>query len=165
MQRDDAWLAKVRAHLMTWPREKLIGWLQWNDGNGIWSDEDMIANDMEPMTVKDAVEQVMMFVEENRETPEEMMQGSLEANPDRYPKHDQFDPWLRGSPMPKAQAKGYDALRSKDPAAAQSLKDMLGADVHAVVIDVDGPDGYTVTHPTSGETWEYDGANDMWMEV
>lgn len=95
MERDAKWLAHERARLLTWPREKLIGWLEWNDANGIWSDEDMIANDMDPMTVEDAVDQVMVFVEENLETPEEMMGASLEKNPGRYPKPAEFDPWLK----------------------------------------------------------------------
>lgn len=95
MERDQAWLESEYQRLMTWPREKLIGWLVWNDANGVWTDEDMIANDMDPMTVEDAVEQIMMFVEENRETPEEMMGTSLAINPDRYPNHREFDPWLK----------------------------------------------------------------------
>jgi hypothetical protein len=95
MKRDENWLASERARLLTWDREKLIGWLQWNDPNGIWSDEAMVANDMDPMTVEDAVEQVMPFVEETLETPEEMMYGSLKANPNRYPKPAEFDPWLK----------------------------------------------------------------------
>lgn len=70
-------------------------WLQWNDPNGIWSDDDMVANDMDPMTVEDAVDQIMPFVEETGETPEEMMHGSLAANPGRYPKPAEFDPWLK----------------------------------------------------------------------
>lgn len=95
MERDANWLASERARLLTWDRKKLIGWLQWNDPNGIWSDDDMVANDMDPMSVEDAVDQVMPFVEENMETPEEMMRGSLKANPGRYPKPAEFDPWLK----------------------------------------------------------------------
>jgi hypothetical protein len=95
MERDQAWLESERQRLLAWPREKLIGWLQWNDPNGIWSDKDMVANDMDPMTVDEAVEQVMVFVEETMETPEEMMRGSLDANPARYPKPQEFDPWLK----------------------------------------------------------------------
>ncbi len=95
MERDEQWVEAVRADLMTWDRQKLIDWLCWNDANGIWTDEDMVANDMDPMTVEDAVEQVMPFVEETRETPEEMMKGSLEANPGRYPFPDQFDRFLK----------------------------------------------------------------------
>lgn len=166
MERDDKWLAKVRADLLTWPREKLIGWLQWNDANGIWSDEDMLANDMDPMTVEDAVDQVMMFVEENRETPEEMMKGSLDANPGRYPKPAEFDPWLKGSgDLPnQPRPDSFAALLKKDPAAGRSLHDMLGGETKDVVVE-DGPNGYLVTHKDTGETWEYDGANDMWLEV
>lgn len=164
MNRDDKWLASERARLLTWPREKLIGWLQWNDGNGIWSDEDMIANDMDPMTVEDAVEQVMAFVSEDFRTPEEMMSGSLEANPDRYPKPAQFAPWLQDAPMPAATPTAFDQLKAKDPTAARSLIDMLGRDVVNVTFE-DGPTGYLVTHKDTGETWEYDGADDIWLEV
>lgn len=164
MERDANWLASERQRLLTWPREKLIGWLQWNDGNGIWSDEDMIANDMDPMTVEDAVEQVMAFVEENRETPEEMMGGSLEKNPDRYPKPAEFDPWLKGAPMPPAKPRDFDMLKAKDRVAAASLRDMLGSDTINVEFE-DGPGGYLVRHKDTGEVWEYDGANDVWLEV
>ncbi len=88
-------LEGVRARLMTWPREKLIGWLQWNDPNGIWTDKDMEANDMDPMSVEEAVDQIMAFVEDNGETPEDMMGASLEANPSRYPQPSQFDKFLK----------------------------------------------------------------------
>ena len=93
-ERDDAWLQAEEQRLLKWPREKLIGWLQWNDGNGIWSDEDMIRNDMDPMTVEDAVEQVMEFVREDMLSPEEMMSGSLASNPGRYPEPAEFDPFI-----------------------------------------------------------------------
>ena len=75
--RGDDWLASERKRLLaTWSRKDLISWLVWNDPNGIWTDKDMIANDMDPMTQEDAVEQVMEFVKDNRETPEEMKIGS-----------------------------------------------------------------------------------------
>lgn len=95
MERDASWLFDEHDRLLTWPRQKLIDWLCWNDANGIWTDEDMIANDMDPMTVEDAVDQIMPFVEENLETPEEMMAGSLKANPTRYPQPSQFDRFLK----------------------------------------------------------------------
>ncbi len=84
MERDDRWLEAERARLMTWDRLQLIDWLQWVDPNGIWSDEDMVANDMDPMDVAEAVDQVMTFVRDNMETPEEMMGSSAAANPGRY---------------------------------------------------------------------------------
>lgn len=166
-QAEDAWLQAEEQRLLKWPRQKLIGWLQWNDGNGIWSDEDMIRNDMDPMTVEDAVEQVMKFVRENMETPEEMMGGSLDSNPGRYPKPDAFDPWLKGTPMPpRAGPKKLDIadLMRNDPDAADGLVDMLGSDADNVDIE-DGPGGYLVRHPHTGEMWEYDGANGFWVEV
>ena len=166
MERDDAWVQSEEQRLMTWPREKLIGWLEWNDANGIWSDKDMIANDMDPMTVADAVEQVMNFVRENLESPEEMMGGSLAANPGRYPKPDEFDPWLKGSPMPPARTKKLDIadLMRNDPDAADGLVEMLGDEADTVEIE-DGPGGYLVRHPKTGEMWEYDGANGFWVEI
>jgi hypothetical protein len=89
-------LAAERDRLMrTWSRQKLIDWLCWNDPNGLWRDKDMIANDMDPMSQDEAVDEVMAYVEEEDETPEEMMQGSLKANPQRYPKPEEFDRFLK----------------------------------------------------------------------
>lgn len=89
-------LAAVRHELMTtWDRKKLIDWLCWNDANGIWTDKDMLANDMDPMSQEEAVDQIMAFVEETGETPEGMMQGSLDSVPGRYPDHSQFDRFLK----------------------------------------------------------------------
>jgi hypothetical protein len=84
MERDADWLERVRHGLLVWDRDDLIDWLVWVDPNGIWSDEDMLRDDMDPMSVEDAVDCVMQFVEETHETPEEMMHGSREANPGRY---------------------------------------------------------------------------------
>ena len=85
-------LAAERHRLMTtWSRDDLIDWLVWNDPNGIWTDEDMVANDMDPMSQEEAIDQVMSFVQDNMETPEEMMGASLRANPGRYPKPEEFD--------------------------------------------------------------------------
>jgi len=166
MERDQAWLESERQRLMTWPREKLIGWLQWNDPNGVWSDEDMLADDMDPMTVEDAVEQVMMFVEETGESPEEMMQGSLSANPGRYPKPAEFDPWLKNTPMPPLPPKALDVkwLMRKDPDAFDSLIEMMGSEADELELE-DAPDGYLARHPRTGEVWEYDGANGFWVEA
>lgn len=89
-------LAAERHRLMTtWDRKKLIDWLCWVDPNGIWTDKDMHANDMDPMSQEEAVDQVMSFVEDAGETPEEMMGGSLAVNPDRYPQPQQFDRFLK----------------------------------------------------------------------
>lgn len=88
-------LAAERERLMSWPRHDLIDWLCWVDPNGIWTDEDMVANDMDPMSQEEAVDQVMSFVEEEMETPEEMMGASLKANPGRYPKPEEFDRFLK----------------------------------------------------------------------
>lgn len=40
------------------PREDLVAWLKWCDGNGIWTDEDLRAEDQDPMTIHDAWEWV-----------------------------------------------------------------------------------------------------------
>ncbi len=81
--------------LTTWDRHDLIDWLCWVDPNGMWTDEDMLANEMDPMSQEEAVDQVMSFVEEEMETPEQMMKGSLKANPNRYPKPEEFDRFLK----------------------------------------------------------------------
>lgn len=75
-ERDASWLAGERARLMGWPREELIRWLQWNDHNGSFSDEDSEREGMDPITVEDAVDLIMNHVEENMETPEEMVRGA-----------------------------------------------------------------------------------------
>lgn len=45
-----------------WPREQLVAWLAKADWNGIWSDEDSLANDMQPLTREEAVEQVRQWI-------------------------------------------------------------------------------------------------------
>ena len=35
-------------------REQLIAWLAWNDGNGIWTDDDSRANEIPPLTLETA---------------------------------------------------------------------------------------------------------------
>lgn len=89
-------LTAVRHRLLTtWTRQDMIDWLCWNDRNGIWTDEDMRREDMDPMSEEEAVDQIMAFVEDTGETPEEMMGGSLKANPQRYPKPEEFDRFLK----------------------------------------------------------------------
>ena len=43
-------------------REGLIRFLVWVDGNGIWSDSDSIANDMEPISLQEAKEKAQEFL-------------------------------------------------------------------------------------------------------
>ncbi len=89
-------LAAERHRLLTtWTRHDMIDWLCWNDPNGIWTDEDMRREDMDPMSEEEAVDQIMAFVEETGETPEEMMGVSLKLNPQRYPKPEEFDRFLK----------------------------------------------------------------------
>lgn len=75
-ERDDNWIESERRRLMTWPREDLIAWLRWNDPNGSFADEEAEAEDMEPLDVEGAVDIIMRHVEENLESPEEMMRSS-----------------------------------------------------------------------------------------
>lgn len=41
----------------------LIRFLVWVDGNGIWSDSDSIANDMEPIGLQEAKEKAQEFLD------------------------------------------------------------------------------------------------------
>ena len=75
-ERDEQWLAAERQRLMTWPREELIDWLRWNDHNGSFTDEEAEAEGWPPLDVEGAVDIIMKHVEENLETPEEMMASS-----------------------------------------------------------------------------------------
>ena len=43
-------------------RQGLIRFLVWVDGNGIWSDQDSIANDMEPIGLQEAKEKAQEFL-------------------------------------------------------------------------------------------------------
>ncbi len=109
-ERNDEWLEVERNRLFTWDRMALIEWLQWVDPNGVWTDEDMTREQMCPMSVEDAVEQVMVFVAMNRETPEEMIQAGGEpadvgdypqpkgARPDRRPNKSNGSPDVKGNP-------------------------------------------------------------------
>lgn len=72
-ERDDKWLENERRRLMGWPREDLIAWLRWNDPNGSFTDEDAEAEGWKPLDVRGLVDIIMNHVEENLETPEEMM--------------------------------------------------------------------------------------------
>lgn len=72
MNRDANWISAERNRLLEWDRLDLIEWLVWVDPGGVWTDVDMERDGMDPMSVADAVEQVMVFVAVNRRTPEEM---------------------------------------------------------------------------------------------
>lgn len=47
-------------------RLDLIGWLAWNDPNGVYRDEDCFAEGWEPMTLDEAWRQVEIAVEDYR---------------------------------------------------------------------------------------------------
>lgn len=116
--RNDEWLEAQRRRLLTWDRMSLIEWLQWVDPNGVWTDEDMRREDMAPMSVEDAVEQVLVFVAMNRETPEEMIQaGGDPANVGDYPQPKGARPDRRPSKQdsgsPSVGVKGNPALDPK----------------------------------------------------
>jgi len=72
-ERGQEWIDGERQRLLAWPRERLISWLMWNDRNGSFSDEDTEREGMDPITVEDAVDLIMNHVEENLQTPEEMV--------------------------------------------------------------------------------------------
>ena len=46
-------------------RETLIGWLCCVDGNGVWTDEDMVAEGWGPMGLQDAWDQVDSMSEQD----------------------------------------------------------------------------------------------------
>lgn len=81
MERDENWINNERRRLLKWDRLDLIEWLVWCDSGGVWTDNDMERDGMDPMSVEDAVDHVMVFVSMNRETPEEMMKAS--KSPDK----------------------------------------------------------------------------------
>ena len=59
--------------VMTWTREECIAWLQWNDGNGLWSDEDLASEELRPMTVAEARAWVLYFASESDPTAAPML--------------------------------------------------------------------------------------------
>ena len=57
-------IMKVRAKdsILNNDREGLIRFLVWVDGNGIWTDSDSLANDMEPISLQEAKEKAQEFL-------------------------------------------------------------------------------------------------------
>ncbi len=53
---------KLKSELLNWSREKMIIWLNWNDPNGIWTDEDSIAENMKPLTKEKAYNYICKFL-------------------------------------------------------------------------------------------------------
>ncbi len=43
-----------RAMLAAGSREEIIRWLEWNDSNGVWSDEDSAAEGWRSISLEDA---------------------------------------------------------------------------------------------------------------
>ena len=60
-----------RAILTEGTRRDLIGWLEWNDPNGCYSDADMEAEGLDPLTLEEAREAMRRQVIENAE-PDDM---------------------------------------------------------------------------------------------
>jgi len=56
--RDVAWFQGRPSISEDSPREALIAFLVWNDGNGIWTDDDLICEGLEPMTLDEAWEAI-----------------------------------------------------------------------------------------------------------
>lgn len=56
----------LQAEVSQWSRDTVIGWLNWNDSNGIWTDEDSIAEGMQPMTVEEARNYMIKILVEDR---------------------------------------------------------------------------------------------------
>lgn len=54
----------LEEELNCWSREKLISWLNWNDPNGIWSDEESIAERYEPLTRETACSYILKLLTE-----------------------------------------------------------------------------------------------------
>lgn len=48
-------------------REDLIAWLCWCDGNGVWTDEDTVAEGGDPMTLDEAWESVALMADDSEE--------------------------------------------------------------------------------------------------
>lgn len=44
-------------------REEIIGWLVWNDGNGVYTDDDCDSEEMEPLTLELARQQMRDILE------------------------------------------------------------------------------------------------------
>lgn len=84
--RDEKWLIDQHHRLMTdWGRDQLIDWLVWNDPNGEYDDDQLMALGDDPLSKEDLVDLVMTTVEETLETPEELRSASHAANPFRKP--------------------------------------------------------------------------------
>lgn len=47
---------ELREELKTWTRKDLINWLQWNDRNGIYDDEQSMAEIGQIMTFEEGIE-------------------------------------------------------------------------------------------------------------
>jgi hypothetical protein len=47
-------------------RQDVIRWLQWNDGNGIWTDDDCEAEDKPPLTLEEARSWMLVATDEER---------------------------------------------------------------------------------------------------
>lgn len=58
--------ADIRQEVEKFSRETLIDMLQWNDPNGVWTDEGNLREEYKPLTKDEAVEWVVKFAMESR---------------------------------------------------------------------------------------------------
>ena len=47
-------------------RESIINWLCWNDPNGIWTDDDSVAEDKQPLTLEAAQYWMLQATDDER---------------------------------------------------------------------------------------------------
>lgn len=57
--------ADLEKELSLWSREKMINWLEWNDPNGIWTDEDAKAEGYKPFTQQDAKDYLIQILSQD----------------------------------------------------------------------------------------------------
>jgi len=80
-ERGEAWLDATRYRLKSeWTRDQLIEWLGEVDPSGTYHDDERRAEYLPTLTIEQAVDLVMPFVEQSRQTPEEMRQGAPDAD-------------------------------------------------------------------------------------
>lgn len=59
--------------LATWSLEKARHWLVSVDPNGVWTDEERMREEMDPLTLEDAVDSIVSMISEDNFTPEEIL--------------------------------------------------------------------------------------------